>query len=241
MVVGGQRVGLHGRRHHRHHRGGRGQPGPPAPARRGQPPGGGEQQHEPGAGQPHDHRRIGESDQQRSGRQRPRPDQQPVLHVRLDEDVGGQPEADAQQQPAHRVPGPAAGQERAHGRRAHGGQDDRHDDRAQTLGAGAVGGGHEPGQPGPGRQAQHGQAGQRGRPPASSHAAPPRCVPGLAVWPVSVPGSLRPTRRAGGGSGGSGHWWSCRGPGRRRRPGPARPRCGWPGPCPAPRPTGQRS
>ena len=47
--------------------------------------------------------------------------------------------------------------------------------------------------------------------------------------------------RAAAGSGGSRCWSSCRGPGRRRRPGSARRRSGWPGPCPAPPPTGRRS
>src|SRR5262249_55751647 len=46
---------------------------------------------------------------------------------------------------------------------------------------------------------------------------------------------------AAGGIGESGHWWSCRVRAQARERFPARGRCGWPAPCPAPRPTDRRS
>src|SRR5215218_6416550 len=115
------------------------------------------------ARQPDQGGHVGEPDQVAGPRERTGANDQPVLHVRFDQRAGGQSQADAQQQPAHRMAGPATGQERAHGRRTDGGEDDGADGHGRELRAGQAGALGERRQPAGGGQGQHAQPGERPR------------------------------------------------------------------------------
>ncbi len=137
--AGGQGHGADHRPERRVHRGrlerlgqhvdqrrGRGQPHPPAPAGRRRRPGRGQQQDEADGRRPQDPAGVGEQGRPAGPGERPAAGQQRVGGV-----VGGDPEEDQrqaqpQQQPAHRVPGPPADQHRADGGGAHRGQQERH-------------------------------------------------------------------------------------------------------------------
>jgi hypothetical protein len=150
-------------RHQPQRRCGRRDFGPPPPAGRGQRPGRGEQQYEADAGR--QHKDVGVLDRRADGGRRSTPGRQHPARIRVD-----QPQPESQQQSAHRVTRPAAGQHHADRGRAH-----RHQPldagvgiRSQVQPAGLA---RQLVQPDDHREAEHDQRPQRprqpGRPPAS--------------------------------------------------------------------------
>jgi hypothetical protein len=112
LVARVQRSPGQGGRHHQQDRRGHQDPGQPAPARRRRRPGGRHQQEQADRG---DGREADGREVQRhppGAGQRARTDQQPPGQVLRRRRGGGQRQGNGQQQPAHRVAGPAAGQHR---------------------------------------------------------------------------------------------------------------------------------
>jgi hypothetical protein len=205
-------------RHHQDQddRGGRGDPGPPAPAGRWQRPGRGQQQHQAEQGERRGAGGRVVPGQHMGGGEGAGPGHQPVGHRGGDHPAGGQREGEAEQQPAHRVPGAAAGQHRPDRGRAQHRQHGANQGPAAELGqVGPAGPDRQAIDPGHHGQAEHGQPPQPprqpGRPPARPapaggrrHRRGPGCsqrttdpatshARQLPVWPACVSATLRTT------------------------------------------------